>query len=200
MTRFVTAMIAPILCLMLLVSCSGDSQSKNDSASDATSNSAVATKELSQPTTQPPTTSTAVSMAVYDTNGKLRNLNEWIGKQPVVVNFWGTWCGPCRREIPELVKLYDEYRAKGIEIVSLALRDTPDKVDTYTAQAGMKWVMLMGDRNIATRYRISGVPTTIFYDRDGNQARVQDQNGQTVDRFVGPRSYATFKAAFDSIL
>ncbi len=188
MTRMITMPLMFLLCISLIVSCGSESQSKSDTR---TSQTAETFAQQQTPTT---------TLAAYDTNGELHNLDEWIGKQPVVINFWGTWCPPCRHEIPELVKLYDEYNARGIEIVSLALRDTPDKVNAYTDQAGMDWIMLLGDQNIAGQYRITGVPTTLFYDRDGNLASVKDHNGQIVNRFVGPRSYETFKEAFESIL
>ncbi|MDF1545250.1 MAG: TlpA disulfide reductase family protein [bacterium] len=191
-TRILKTSFVLILSAALIASCGGDTESKSEAKTEATPKT-VAQKAA-------PAQNQGTSIAAYDTNGELHNLDEWIGKQPVVMNFWGTWCPPCRREIPELVKLYDEYNARGIEIVSVALRDTPDKVNNYTDQAGMKWVMLLGDQNIAGQYRITGVPTTFFYDKDGNLATVRDQNGQMVDRFVGPRSYETFKAAFESIL
>jgi len=134
----------------------------------------------------------AVKWTAMDIDGNTRSWDEWIGKRPVVINFWGTWCGPCRREIPELVRLYDEYKDKGVEIISIALRDTPNQVRAYSQQNNMGWVMLMGgDQQMLVDYRFGGgVPTTIFLDRTGTE----------VGRFVGPRDYRTFKQAFDAIL
>lgn len=133
----------------------------------------------------------AVRFAAHDVDGNLRESSEWLGKQPLVINFWGTWCPPCRKEIPELVRLYDEYNKKGVEMVSFALMDTPAKVKSYATRNNMKWVMLLGDQKIAIDYGgITGVPTTIFLDR----------NGRELKRFVGPRSYEVFKKEFDRIL
>lgn len=147
-----------------------------------------------------PTNNELYSFTAVDTDGVTRASSEWIGKQPVVLNFWGTWCPPCRKEIPELVKLYKEYAPKGIEIVSIAIKDSPEKVSEYAARAGMDWVMLVDDYSVATKYRVSGVPSTLFFDRNGSLVKVLDYNGMKVDRFVGPRPYEVFKEAFESIL
>lgn len=141
-----------------------------------------------------------VSFTAVDLTGTMRESSEWIGQRPVVLNFWGTWCPPCRREIPELVKLYDEYKDKGLEIVSLAINDTPAKVDNYSRQNGMNWTMLIADRQLSKDFKVTGVPTTIFFDRNGKIVMVKDYNGKMVDRFVGPRPYEVFKQAFDAIL
>lgn len=131
-----------------------------------------------------------IQFSAYDIDGKLRQADEWIGKQPVILNFWGTWCPPCRREIPELIKLYAEYKNKGVEIVSIAVRDTPTKVRKYTQQQGMHWVMLMDNRKISRDFRITGVPTSFFI----------NSKGEVIHKFVGPRSYDVFKQAFEAIL
>lgn len=134
--------------------------------------------------------SSAFKSAATDLQGARRPMSEWVGKQPVVVNFWGTWCPPCRREIPELVKLYDEYHPRGVEIISLAVRDTPAKVENYASMAKMSWVMLLATEDVANEFGLAGsVPTTIFYDKNGNEKA----------RFVGARGYDTFKEAFEKI-
>ena len=126
-----------------------------------------------------------------DIDGNWHTSTEWVGKKPVVINFWGTWCPPCRREIPDLVKLNKEYSAKGVELISLAVKDSPDKVKDYANENGMDWVMLMAVDQILIDYKaIQGVPTTIFIDKDGVE----------VGRFVGMRDYQTLKSGFDSII
>jgi len=133
-----------------------------------------------------------VSWAAKDIDGVVHESSEWIGKQPVVINFWGTWCPPCRQEIPDLVKAYREFSPRGVEIISIALRDSPSKVRDYAAKANMDWVMLMGgDQKMLADYRFSGgVPTSIFLDRSGKE----------IGRFVGPRNLAVFRQAFAAIL
>ena len=134
---------------------------------------------------------TIVQFAAYDIKGNLHNSDEWIGKQPTVINVWGTWCPPCRREIPDLVRLNQEYREKGVALLGLAVRDTPQKVETFAATNKMTWVMMIGERQqLSTLGVTTGVPTTIFFNREGKE----------VQRFVGPRNYDVFKQAFEAIL
>ena len=196
MTQTFKTTIASIAIGLLMLSCSGD---KKDSAqSGAMADQAQSTIPAQNNTTQSTTYSAsttpdpnAVQFAALDVLGNRRQSTEWITRQPVIINFWGTWCPPCRREIPDLVRLYDEYKPKGIEIVSLAVNDNPGSVKAYTANAGMKWVMLMGTDDIYKQYGgIRGVPTTIFIDR----------NGKEIQRFVGARTYEDFKQAAEMIL
>jgi thiol-disulfide isomerase/thioredoxin len=164
----------PLTCFALLLSCAFVSCGGGDNQSS----------QLTQKTAKS-------QIEVYDINGKPHSLDNWVGRQPVVLNFWGTWCGPCRRELPSLVKLYDEYAPKGVEMIGLAVNDRPDKVRVFSQQYGMKWVMLLADREIMTKYGVvSGVPQTIFLDK----------NGQEVNRFIGARSYEVLKQGFEAIL
>lgn len=161
--------------IALFVSCSsGDKSGKTDSQKDQ-----VAQQE------EP-----VITFAAADLDGNMHQSSEWIGQKPVVINFWGTWCGPCRNEIPDLVRIYDEYKAQGIEIISLAVNDTPDRVREYAAESGMNWVHLMGDKQILIDYKATtGIPTTIFLDK----------NGKEVHRFIGSQGYDEFKQAFQHL-
>ncbi len=125
-------------------------------------------------------------------DGSTMTFTDMLGKgKPLVVNFWGTWCGPCRREMPEFVKIYDEYKSKGLQLVGIALRDTPEKVKAYTSQAGIKWPMVLGNVETAKAFGgITGIPTTIFYDSQGLE----------LSRYVGPMSFKMFKERLDSAL
>lgn len=193
MKRFTLLALGIALACLIAISCGEkkeaaktDAGTTTDQSTPAQTNdtaSATGTANMQAPGT--------VHFAAYDTEGALRQSTEWVTKKPVIINFWGTWCPPCRREIPDLVKLYGEYKNKGVEIVSLAVNDNPATVKTFTAKAGMNWVMLMGTDDIYEKYGgIRGVPTTIFLDR----------NGKEVQRFVGATSYDTFKGAADKIL
>lgn len=174
---------------LLLVSCGADSEQANLRPADTQQSQATSAGSASANATQ----ANIISFTAKDTNGNLKQSSEWLGQRPTVINFWGTWCPPCRHEIPEMVKIYNEYKANGsdIEIVSLAVKDTPDKVASFSQRNGMNWVMLMGDPNIMAKFgATSAVPTTIFFDR----------NGVEVTRFIGARNYAAFKEAFDAII
>lgn len=142
-------------------------------------------------TPAPQATESAFQFAAYDVNGTLQKSSQWIGQKPVVINFWGTWCPPCRREIPDMVRLYDEYRGKNIELIGLAVNDTPDKVVNFANANRMNWVMLMADEaTVQTFAPITGVPTTVFLDHTGKE----------VHRHIGPITYTQLKQAFDALL
>jgi thiol-disulfide isomerase/thioredoxin len=177
-----------LVALFLIISCSS-----NESHDQAKASSSRSAQAATVPITQ---------FAAYDLDGNLQQSSQWIGKQPVVINVWGTWCPPCRREIPDLVKLYNEYNSRGVEMIGLAVvrNEPPSSVRQFAQQNDMKWEMLLADQNIATIFGLQAVPTTIFVDRNGNIVPVTDGRGQTVDRFTGMQSYEVFKAAFEKML
>lgn len=178
MTRKVTIATGALLLAGLLWSCSSNTTQQGAGTPSTTDTQGTAGA------------GPAVQFTALDIDGKTRASSEWIGKQPVVINFWGTWCPPCRQEIPDLVKLYDEYKGRGVEMVSLAVKDEPAAVRSYATEARMNWIHLMGDDPIYQVFGgVRGVPTTIFY----------DQTGKEVKRFVGAQSYQTFKQAFEAI-
>ena len=171
--------------LLLLIGCSSSDTHEADRTAPANlqTETAVPQSAASQP---------EVVFSLRDLDANVRESSEWIGKQPVVLNFWGTWCPPCRREIPDLVRVYNEFKPQGVEMLGITIlqRETPDNVRKVAGQYGMNWPMLVAQESLLIKYRISGVPTTIFLDRQGQVRQV----------FVGPRGYREFKKAFQSIL
>jgi thiol-disulfide isomerase/thioredoxin len=90
--------------------------------------------------------------------------------QVLVLDFWATWCGPCKMEIPHLIELQEKYRDQGLTIVGITLDDNPDKdVPPYAAEVGMNYVNVRGNAELKSKYGVIGLPTIIVYDRDGNK-------------------------------
>lgn len=88
--------------------------------------------------------------------------------QAVVLNFWATWCVSCRKEIPQLVAAYDRYRDQGLEIVAVDLQESKAIVRSYAQDFGMDFpIVIDKDGRVAKAYRLLGVPTTFFIDREG---------------------------------
>ncbi len=113
---------------------------------------------------------TRPAFKLNDLDGKLRNIDEWNGKV-VLINFWATWCPPCKREMPAFMQTYDEYKDQGFEIIGIALDDkdsVQDFVDTldvnYTIMAaehkGLELSRIYGNR-------IGALPFSVLIDRDG---------------------------------
>ena len=100
-------------------------------------------------------------------NGPNLRLQEQRG-QVVLVNFWATWCGPCRQEIPHLNKLYDKYRASGFVLLGVNIDDDPKVAAELAAKLGVKFpVLLDTDKKVSRQYDISAMPATVVIDRDG---------------------------------
>lgn len=88
----------------------------------------------------------------------------------VLIDFWATWCGPCRAELPNLQKLHAQYSRRGFEIVSISVDEDRAKLDAFLQQTPMPWVVLHGEKGqnaTAKYYGVNAVPTTILVDRSG---------------------------------
>lgn len=86
----------------------------------------------------------------------------------VMLNFWATWCGPCKREIPDFIELQKQYADKGFTILGVAL-DEPADVEAFTKANGINYPILLGDNEISNAYGgIRSIPTTVLIDREGN--------------------------------
>ena len=176
-----------------LISCGGDTQSQVSTQTDST--------KVAQENKQA-TNNDLLTFTMTDTKGVIRQSSEWIGKKPVVINVWGTWCPPCRAEIPAFVKAYEIYKDKGIEILGVAVRDTPDKVLTFAGQNNMHWeMMLFTDEALQKRFNIQSVPTTIFVDRTGKVMEIYNPRSKTMtESFSGAMHYEQFTGHLDSLL
>ncbi|KNZ32964.1 MAG: redoxin [Methylibium sp. NZG] len=88
--------------------------------------------------------------------------------QVVLVNFWASWCGPCRQEIPHLNTLYDKYRASGFVLMGVNIDDNPKVAAELAAKLGVKFpVLLDTDKTVSKLYDMSAMPATVVIDRDG---------------------------------
>ncbi len=105
-----------------------------------------------------------------DLTGRSRQISEWQGKV-VLVNFWATWCAPCREEIPMLVSLHEKFSAKGLEIVGIAV-DSASKVGEYASKYRIPYPVLIADSGGIDVMRKLGngagaLPYTVVLDRRG---------------------------------
>ena len=96
-------------------------------------------------------------------------MSKFTGKA-VVVNFWATWCRPCVVEMPGFSEVYDQYKAKGLEIVGVSLdRDGWNKVRPFLAKNKVSYPIVIGNEELYLAYGgKSAIPTTVFVDRKGN--------------------------------
>ena len=103
-----------------------------------------------------------------DLRGVSRRLADYRGKV-VLLDFWGTWCEPCKDAVPGLVAVYEKYRARGFDIIGIAAEDKREVLLTFTAEKRMNWPQTTEGENgpIATLYRITGWPSYFLIGADG---------------------------------
>jgi thiol-disulfide isomerase/thioredoxin len=104
-----------------------------------------------------------------DLEGEIRHVSEWDGEL-LAINFWATWCAPCREEIPMLVAAQRDYRGDGLRILGLAL-DGREPVRRFAAEYGINYPLLVDAAGVARVQDLfgggSGLPMTVIVDREG---------------------------------
>lgn len=105
-----------------------------------------------------------------DTDGKLRHIKEWDG-QILAVNFWATWCEPCKVEVPEFIELQDAYRDAGVTFIGVAI-DSKDNVTVFAEDFGINYPLLVGQQAAIDAARDYGnkagaLPYTVFVEPGG---------------------------------
>jgi thiol-disulfide isomerase/thioredoxin len=111
---------------------------------------------------------TAPDFELQSLEGKNVKLSDFRGKA-VLLNFWATWCGPCKIEMPWFVELQKEYGPQGFQIVGVAMDDaSTEDITKFARQMGVNYPVLLGKEAVGESYGGVGVlPTTFFIDRDG---------------------------------
>lgn len=109
----------------------------------------------------------APEFSLTDLSGQKVDLATYRGNV-VLLNFWATWCTPCRAEIPRFVDLQNRYRQQGLQIIGISLDDQADPVRVFYEQVKMNYPVAIGDANLAERYGgILGLPVSFLIDCDG---------------------------------
>ncbi len=88
-----------------------------------------------------------------------------------LIDFWAEWCGPCKKEMPNVIEVYDELNKDGFEIIGINLDKTKEAPEKYIADKKMKWKHIYSgdawtDANV-TRYKVTGIPATYLVDKNG---------------------------------
>lgn len=178
--------ILTLIILLCFVSC--DSSESANRVKNTASESTYKKQPL-----RPANAVKAPDFTLATTKGEVVQMKDLAGKV-VLMNFWGTWCGPCRAEIPDFVKLYDKHQDKGLEIVGITLTSgSPAQIQAFMDQWEMNYIVLTdingnetqqltSNYGRATGRPIVGIPTTFLIDRDG----------YIVKSYLGPRSEKIF--------
>ena len=111
----------------------------------------------------------APAFRVHDPDGKTISLQDYQGR-PVIINFWATWCGPCRQEMVALQAVYEAHKAAGLAILAVS-EDQQDRVETvraYWAALGLTFLLLLDpDGGVAVPYSVLFLPSTVFVHPSG---------------------------------
>ena len=109
----------------------------------------------------------------------------------VMLDFWSSWCPPCRREAPALAQVYGEYEGRNIEFIGVAIWDDRGRVEDHVREFGIPYPNLLDDKGrIAISYGVRGIPEKLFVDAEGNLVR----------KFVGPIEPGALRAVLDGLL
>ncbi len=131
----------------------------------------------------------APEVALQTLDGRSFNLAELRGRV-VLLNFWATWCIPCRSEIPELNTMHRDLESRGLSVVGVSTYDGADGVRDFWKDIKQDYTVLLGDRGVESSFAVAGLPTTLILDREG---RIRA-------RIVGERKRDAFEAAVNPLL
>jgi len=137
---------------------------------------------LNAPVRQAQAANPAPDFTLKTLGGPNLRLNEQRG-QVVLLNFWATWCAPCKQEMPHLNRLHDKYRDAGFVLLGINVDDDPAKAALDAAKLGIKFpVLLDGAKTVSKLYGLNAMPTTVVIDRDGRVRHVHQgyRNGLEV--------------------
>ncbi len=109
----------------------------------------------------------APDFQLSDLDGQSVSLSDFRG-QPVLVNFWATWCGPCRYEMPFLQRIHEEQAVNGLVVLGVNLGESPDEVREFMGEFGLSFTTLLDSRQeVGLMYNVRAIPTTLLIDGNG---------------------------------
>jgi thiol-disulfide isomerase/thioredoxin len=197
-----TFTVLALVAAFMLPSCRSDavtSQPNNANQPSVTVKQGTAPQPAQPAQPAQPLPATVLNMELKDLGGKTFKLSDYAGKV-VIVNLWATWCGPCRIEIPELIKLSEEYKARGVELIGVTNEDPVEdeaKVKDFVAKQNIPYRIVWGTESYSLGLMQGNVRNVI------PQSFIITGDGRVVGHFTGFNPTTTpqkLRAALDQAL
>ncbi|MBI2427794.1 MAG: TlpA family protein disulfide reductase [Ignavibacteriales bacterium] len=185
---------AAFLFALTLLGCSPHDDKQNTSQQQASSSSSNYKENVSIVQSVEAKDGMAPNFVFYDETGKQVSFAEVAKGRPVLLNFWATWCGPCIKEMPDLVALNEEYKAKGALVIGISVDKDSDVltlVSDFTKEQKVKYPIVIDNGDLETAFGgLRGIPTTFYIDKSGKIAK----------KLIGLQSKEKFASEFDALL
>ena len=156
-----------------LYGCTGSNSTQNPSSDNGSTASNPGDKSVpKKPSDYPPVASAVANADIKNLDGTTFKVADKKGKV-LLLNLWATWCGPCRSEMPELVKMQDEHRANGFEIIGLDTDDEDlDSINKFAEKMNLNYTLTWAGTDLQNELlkisKFDGIPQSFLIDRDGN--------------------------------
>jgi thiol-disulfide isomerase/thioredoxin len=141
--------VLALIAAFMLPSCQSDAAKLKPNSTAAANQPAPSNNPAPAPANAQPLAATVLNTELKDLDGKAFKLSDYSGKV-VIVNLWATWCGPCRVEIPELIKLSDEYKSRGVELIGMTNEDPTEDdalVRDFVKKQEITYRIVWGNQN-----------------------------------------------------
>ncbi len=162
---------------VLVIGCSGGDDDAETAVGEASGESAPAVK--------------APDFSLPDLQGNTVELSDFEDRV-LLVDFWATWCVPCRLEVPHLVELHNSYKDRGFEILGIALDENGEElVEAFVREHNVTYPVVIGNRDVAIAFGgLTAIPTAFMIDQDG----------RIVNKYVGYTEKAVFEEEIKRLL
>lgn len=181
------------LALLLISSCSKNT-SQQHSSQQHSSNAPSAGNVSLVVSVEKKDGQQAPNFVWHDESGKQVSFSDVAKGKPVLVNFWATWCGPCIKEMPDLVALHEEYKTKGALIIGISVdrdSDVLTLVSDFVKDKKVPYQIIIDNGDLENAFGgLRGIPTTFYIDKEGT----------IVKKLVGLQTKEKFAAEFDALL